>query len=393
MTKKMRDLQEQIKKHVDAAEAYMNAENPDAEAAAKELDKADALQKQFDVEARLEEIGKAAVPAEPQQTKSEVSGWRVMAKLLRGAPLTDDELNAVDIDDRQKALISGANAVSGENYLCPEDVALEINELRKQYASAREIVSVEPTFALSGSVNFEGGAPAGLTAFTDGGTIAEETNPLFVRKPWAIKWFGKIIYVSQILEGAERASLIGYLNRWFVRSAILTENAKIFETLKTGYNSGTPKALEGWDALRSSYNVDLDPAAKVNGRIVTNQSGFDSLAKAVDGNGRPMMQPDITQPTRQLFNGVEVTVFSNAMLPNIDATHFPVIYGDTKAGALMKVYQNMLLAASEHAEFKKAQLAIRVMEGFDVISTDTSAYIYGSLVDKPATKGGTSSKS
>ena len=50
-------------------------------------------------------------------------------------------------------------------------------------------------------------------------------------------------------------------------------------------------------------------------------------------------------------------------------------------------YQELLLEVSEHYLFNKNQNCMRVTEGFDVVSTDTSAYIYGSLTATPASAG------
>ena len=47
-------------------------------------------------------------------------------------------------------------------------------------------------------------------------------------------------------------------------------------------------------------------------------------------------------------------------------------------------YQDLLFEVSEHYLFNKNQNCMRVTEGFDVVSTDTSAYIYGSLSATPA---------
>ena len=281
--------------------------------------------------------------------------------------------------DTEKAMLSGDGATNGENYLVPEDVKLEINELRKTYISAKDIVTVEPTTALTGSVNYETGAPAGLTDFEDGETIAEGDEPKFERKSFKIKHKGKLIPISRILAGAEKAGLLGYINRWFLRSAIISENADIFATLKSGYNSGTPKALAGWKTLKNSINVDLDPSCKLRGIIVTNQSGFACLDEEEDADGKPILQPNPANPTEKIFQGLVVKVFPDAQLPNIDGTHFPIFYGDTYAGATFKEYDALEFATSEHYGFNKNQNYLRVIEGYDVMSTDTSAYIYGSF--------------
>ena len=121
--------------------------------------------------------------------------------------------------------------------------------------------------------------------------------------------------------------------------------------------------------------------------IATNQSGFACLDAEKDGNGRPILQPDPSEPTRKLFQGLPIKVYPNAQLPNIDGTHFPIIYGCTKAGVDFMEYQDLLIETSEHYLFNKNQNCMRVIEGFDIVPADTSAYIYGSLTATPASAG------
>lgn len=371
MNKKMRELLAQINAQKDALKGYMaEGETRDLTKAEEALDKIDALQKEYDLEARAFEVAKAEVPADEVAKDTKVDGFNLIAKMMHKKGLSEVE---------KTALISGTNSANGETYLVPEDVKAEINELRKTYVSAKSLVTVETTDALAGSVTYENGAPVGLVAFDDGDPIEEETGIGFVLKKFTIGFMGKLIPVSRILLIAAKASLMNYLDRWFVRNAIISENTKIFETLKAGYNGGTPKAISGWKALKKSINVDLDPSCKVGGVIVTNQSGFAVLDEEEDKNGRPILQPNPANATEKLFQGLPVHVFPDALLPNIDATHFPVIYGDLKAGATFVEHQSLEFALSEHFFFNKNQNCLRVIEGFDVMSTDTGAYIYGSF--------------
>lgn len=367
MNKRMRELQAQLKTLRDEAQEAITAK--DFDTAEAKLDELDKLQKEYDLEARNLKAQKAEVP-EVEVKAEKASGFKILAKMLGKKQLSDVE---------KSALLTGTNASNGEEYLLPEDIKLEINELRKTYISARDIVTVETTDALTGSVNYESGEPAGLTAFDDGDEIAEETAPKFVRKLFTIGFFGKLIPISRIFLGAEKAGIMGYLNRWFVKNAIITENAAIFAKLKEGYNGGAPKAVVGWRELKKSINVDLDPSCKIDGIIVTNQSGFACLDAEEDAEGRPVLQPNPAHPTEKLFQGLPVKVFPDAQLPNIDATHFPVFYGATKAGCTFVEYQGLTFDVSEHYLFGKNQNCLRVTEGFDVMGTDTSAYIYGSF--------------
>lgn len=369
MNKKMRELQAQIQEKIKEAKGLMDGENKDLDKANTLLDEAETLQKEYDAEEKLLKANKAAVPETPA-VKEKANGFSIIAKMLGKKRLSEEE---------KSALVTGDNAANGEEYLLPEDIKLEINELRKTYISARDIVTVETTGALSGSTNYESGAPAGLASFNDGDEITEETAPKFIRKQFTIGFFGKLIPISRILIGAEKAGLMGYINRWFVKNAIITENAAIFAKLKAGYNSGTPKAVAGWKAFKKSINVDLDPSCLIDGIIVTNQSGFAALDAEEDNDGRPVLQANPAHPTQKLFQGLPIKVFPDAQLPNIDATHFPVIYGATKAGCTFIEYQGLTFDVSEHFLFNKNQNCLRVTEGFDVMEADTSAYIYGSF--------------
>ena len=378
MTKKMRDIQEKILKKTEEAKGFTTGEEKDLEKAGALLDEIDELQKEFDIEARLEKAGKAGVPEGDFEPADKVDGFKMMTKIANKQKLSDAE---------KTALVSGTDAASGENYLIPEDVKVAINELRKTYISAKSLVTVETTDALAGSVNYEAGTPAGLTDFDDGDDIAEETGISFAKKTFAIGWKGKLIPISRILLGAEKAGLMAYINRWFVKNAVLSENAAIFAKLKAGYNGGTVKAIAGWKAFKKSINVDLDPSCLLNGVIITNQSGFACLDAEEDADGKPVLQANPAHPTQKLFQGLPVHVFPDAQLPNIDTTHFPMIYGDTKAGCTFVEHSALQFTVSEHFLFNKNQNCLRVIEGFDTMSTDTSAYIYGKFSATAAPSG------
>lgn len=370
MNKRMREIQTEIITKTNTAKSLTEGENKDITQATALLDEADELKKEFETLARIEKAGKLSVPDTPVAKKETVSGFELLSKIIRKKNLTDIE---------KDALITGTDAVNGENFLIPEDIKLEINELRQSYISAKDIVTVVPTFGLTGSENYEAQAPAGLIAFDDGDDVPDAPLPKFIKKTFTIGWYGSLIPISNVLIGAERAGLMSYLNNWFLKNAIITENAAIFKKLQDSYNSGTPKALKGWTKLKSSINTDLDPSCLIHGMIVTNQSGFDCLDMAMDANGRPILQPNPADATQLLFQSLPIKVFPDTQLPNIDATHFPIFYGDTKAGCKFIEYQNLQFAYSEHYGFGKNQNVLRVIEGFDLMAADTSAYIYGSL--------------
>lgn len=362
MNKKMREILASIKAKTAEARKLQNDGKTDE--ARNRLNEVKDLKAKYENEKDLYEAEKGAVPDEPQP-QNKADGFSAMAKLAMNKPLTEAE----------DALVSGGT--DGENFLVPEDVDVTIRELRKTYVSAKELITVIPTTALSGSYTFESGAPAGLTPFEDNGDdIDEESNPTFVQKKWAIKFKGKIFPVSNILLGAEKAGLMSYLNNWFVKGAIISENKDIFDALKKGK---TAKALKGLDALKSSINTDLDPSTLIGGVIVTNQTGFNIMDSETDAVGRPILERDMKNPTQKLFQGLPIKVFPDAQLANISAGKAPIFYGSLTAGAFMIDKKGLEFATSEHVFFKKNQLAMRVIEGYDVIQADADAYCYGTL--------------
>lgn len=380
MTKRMRELQTQMETLKKELDTYLaEGETRDLAKAEDAMTKFEAAQKEFELEEKADKIGKAHAPEATADLAEKVDGFKVLAKAIAGKRLTDVE---------KTALISGTDAAQGENYLVPADVRAEINELRKQYVSAKNLVTVIRTDSLTGSVNYENGTPAGLTNFDDGDAITEETAIAFAVETFAVKHYGKLVPVSRILLGAEKAQLMDYLNRWFVKNAVLTENAQIFAALKAGYASGTPKSIAGWKALKSSINKDLDPSAKLDGVIITNQSGWDCLDSEVDRDGRPILQPNPANATEKLYQGLPVHVFPDAQLANMGTTQsptFPMIYGSTKAGCTFVEHEALEFSVAEQYLFNYNQNCLRVIESFDVMSTDTGAYVYAAFTATPTT--------
>lgn len=364
MNKKMREILAKIKNLT--AQAREKQDGGDVNGASEILAQISSLRTEYNNEKALFEVEKGAVPDDPKPT-NKANGFTAMAKLALRKPLTEAE----------NALITGGT--DGENYLVPEDVELAIRERRKTYMSAKELTNVVPTKTLSGSFLYEKGSPAGLTDFTDGEEIETETNPQFEPKKWAIHNFGKIIPVSKILLGAEQAGLMGYLDRWFVKNSIISENAAIFASLK---KDKTAKTYSGLVSLNSALNKELDPSALIGGVIVTNQSGFDIMDSELDKNGRPLLTVDLSNPTGKKFKGLPIKVFSDAQLPN-ETKGSPIFCGNILEGITFMEKKGLEFATSEHAFFGKNQLAIRVIEGFDVFQADADAYLYG-LISAPA---------
>ena len=382
MTKKMKRLLADM--DAKTVNAKTLADAGDEAGATVLLDEADALKTTYDLEARLFAAAKAAVPdavppAPEGEVTKQVNGFDVISKLLRGRNLTADESAAVPLSDVDAKALGTDDLTTGgshgESYVLPVDVRTIINELRRARRSAKMLVTVVPSTALTGSFAFEAGTASGLVSFEDGENVPNETGVSFTQKKFAIGLRGKLIPVTNLLATASNAGIIQYLNRWFVRNAIISENKDIFATLALG-KTAVPLA-DVFDLI-DTIDLSIDPDCLIDGVVVTNQTGFNRMAQATDENGHPYLQPDLTKKNTKLFHGLPVEVFSDAQLPNV-GEDAPVFYGDTRAGCWFVEYSQLLFAASSHAGFNKNATILRVIEGYDVIGADKDAYGYGLL--------------
>lgn len=383
MNKKLRELLAAIENKTNLAKGYMDEDNKDVEKAAEMMKSVEELKEEYEVQLKIYEAEKKMhAPTNEDIEKveknkvQEADGFVMIGKMLNKKPLTEIEKSAL--------LSTTDTGDHGEENLLPHDVQLAIQELRRTHLSAKELLTVTPVSTLTGQTTYDVADTPELSPLNDGDEIVEADAPKFRNVSWAIEWYAKILPISRILVGAEKAGLMAYLNRWFVKSAINTENAKIFDELKK-FNEGKAKAIKGWEALKRSINVDLDPAMLLDGVIITNQTGFALLDEEKDENGRPILRENPANPTQKIFQGLPIHVFPNAQLADIAKdTKAPIFFGSVKEGLEFKDYESLQFGVSEHYLFNKNQNALRVIEGFDIVRIDEDAVIYGAFEASPA---------
>ncbi len=309
---------------------------------------------------------------------------RAAIKKMTGKPITEAE-NALLLPTT-----SSPNGENGEGYILPQDIQTKINERIRQFKSMREVIGSITTTALTGSLVYEDiSAITGLVDFTDGTDITESESPKFSQVKFSLKEKGAIIYLSNVLITMTDNDLVSYIVDYFAKKAVITENTLAFEALKRGK---TAKTLTDWKALKSSINKDLDPASLYGTVILTNQDAFDVLDSALDENGRPILQPDPTNPTVKRFMGYEVIVFSNRLIPSTNATASkagvaPIYYGNLKEGAKFVTASGTQFATDSSAGFTKNVTVARIIELIDCVQFDSSdeCYVYGQIEVAPKT--------
>lgn len=307
------------------------------------------------------------------KAKESASFIRAALKKFSGTKLTEAE------DALLLPSVTYPNGEHGEGYILPQDIRTKIKEKLRQFRSLREACGYLKTTALTGSYPSDDDETEGLIDFTDGTDGTYVTDPTFTPVSWSLKEKGAFIKISNTLLSLTDNDLINYIVKRFAKKAVITENAMAKAKLEA---NKTAKTLSGWEALKESINVDLDPDVLYNTKIITNQDGFNALDKAIDLNGRAVLQPDPTQPTKRLFMGYPVEVYSNAMLPS-DSTNnvAPIYYGNIEDGVQFVDLDNIAFASSKEAGFMSNTTICRLIEWVDVVQADASdkCYCFGKL--------------
>lgn len=312
-------------------------------------------------------------------TKTNANFLRAALKKVTGKSLTEAE-NALLLPTT-----STPEGTNGESYILPQDIRTLITKKMRQYKSIRDVIGYMPVGALTGSFpveNFE--TVTGLVDFTDGTDGNDSDDIKFKNINYALKEKAAFIKLSNTLLALTDNSLINYVVEIFSKKAIVTENSMGIAALKKGK---TVKNLADWKELKSSINKDLDPAVLFGCSIVTNQDGFDILDSALDTTGRPLLQPNPSNPTQMIFKGYPVEVYSDTMLPSSTATttvkaKAPIFYGNlVEAVKFIDLNGNIAFATSSEAGFMSNTTIARLIEFIDVQQVDSSdkCYIYGEL--------------
>ena len=382
--KKIDELKNQLEVLKEDAQTLLNAKKVDEAKAkmeeAKILKEAISLQEQLDKE-EAEILNKEAKGKKEgmtsDKTKENASAIRAMIKKVTGAPLTEAE-NALLLPSTEHT-----TGEHGESYILPEDISTLIRKKIRQYRSLREVIGYIPTSALTGSFPVEDFETVSeLVDFADG-TDGQDSNDIkFKNVSFSLKEKAAFIKLSNTLLKLTDNALIAYIVEVFAKKAVITENKMIITVLKSNKSA---KALKDWKALKSSINVDLDPAVLFGSCIVTNQTGFDYMDSALDETGRPILQPNPTNSTQKLFNGQVIHVFSDAMLPN-NEKKAPIFYGNlAEAVKFVDLNGQVAFATSTEAGFMSNTTIARLIEFIDVVQCDKSdkCYIYGEFDTTP----------
>ncbi|PEE37261.1 phage major capsid protein, partial [Bacillus cereus] len=340
----------------------------EAKNAKNELDNYLAM-KQIQVPEPVNSKTGALTPASVQN--DDTSYKDVFMKAIRGQSLSHEEASVMQ---EYKAALSENKGEDG-GYIVPEDITTTINQLKQTTDSLEQYVNVQPVSTNKGARTLEKRAAstpfAPLSEYGNPNAMQEIASPQFERLSYAIEDYAGFLPVpNDLLDDTDQA-LENYLRQWIAKKSIATRNYLILQEI----NKLTKVDLKDYNGLKKTLNVTLDPIFAAAANIFTNQDGFNYLDQLEDKNGRPLLQPDPTNPTRKLFAGKSVIVLSNKTIATDKDGKAPFIVGDLKEAIVLWDRKQLSIDMTREGgnAWRSNTSEFRAIEREDVTLWDTEA--------------------
>ena len=261
----------------------------------------------------------------------------------------------------------------------PQDIRTAINTLVRQYDSLQEYVNVENVTTLTGSRVYEKWTDiTGLANIDDeAGKIADIDDPKLSLIKYTIKRYAGISTVTNSLLADSAENILAWLSGWIAKKVVVTRNKAILEAIAT---LPTKPTLTKWDDI-IDLEAKVDPAIKQTSFFLTNTSGFTALKKVKNALGDYLMERDVKSPTGYSINGFAVKEISDRWLPNASSGVMPLYFGDLKQAVTLFDRQQMSLLSTNigGGAFETDTTKVRVIDRFDVVATDTEAFVPASF--------------
>lgn len=378
MNKKIQELNNQIEQLKAEARELVATDMAQAKAKAEEAKNLkEQLDLLVDIEA-LEANNGAGVPA------GELKDQKEQDELYKSAFLKAFRNKKLTAEDR--AVLEAKNALTESTdadgaLIVPKDVQTQINEYKRSLVDLSQLATIETVNTLSGSRVLE--KIATMTAFEnitdDTADFADMGSPQFEALAFAIKKYAGWLPIPNDLLKDSDQNIINYLKRWIGKKSVVTNNTLFMAIL----NALTEVTFADYKAIKKALNITLDPMHAISAKILTNQDGFQYLDTLEDGNGKPLLQVDIINPTKKLLAGKEIMVAPNTILATTGTTtkYAPIFVGDYKENVVKFERQGYEIASTNigGTAFRKDRTEMRVIERAEYKAWDIAAVVRGKL--------------
>lgn len=274
----------------------------------------------------------------------------------------------------------------------PQDIRTAINTLVRQYDSLQEYVNVENVTTLTGSRVYEKWTDiTGLANIDDeAGKIADIDDPKLSLIKYTIKRYAGISTVTNSLLADSAENILAWLSGWIAKKVVVTRNKAILGVVD---KLPTKPTLTKWDDI-IDLEAKVDPAIKQTSFFLTNTSGFTALKKVKNALGDYLMERDVKSPTGYSIGGFAVKEISDRWLPNASSGVMPLYFGDLKQAVTLFDRQQLSLLSTNigGGAFETDTTKVRVIDRFDVVATDTEAFVpasFKAIADQKGNLGST----
>lgn len=261
----------------------------------------------------------------------------------------------------------------------PKDVQTAIHSLIRQYASLEQYVTVENVTTTTGSRVYEKWSDVTALANLDdeSAEIADNDDPKLTLIKYSIKRYAGISTVTNSLLKDTAENILAWLSQWIAKKVVVTRNKAIIEQM-----NAVPKkpTITKFDDIKDLAITGVDPAIRTTSFFMTNTSGFAVLSKVKDAMGNYLLQRDPTQPDHYLIEGKQLVEIGDRWLPDVSGAH-PFYFGDLKQAVTLFDRENMSLLSTDigGGAFERDLTKVRVIDRFDVVTTDGEAFVSGSF--------------
>jgi len=386
MTKEMRELLNELQNKQKSAKELLNKEGVTKEEIEALLNEIETIKAKIEALKAIEDDNDLGNDGNDKKVsnfdgkgKSKVEAFVNAIKAAGGfTKLTSEDREILN----STTMTEGVKEDGG--YAVPEDVRTKIIELRRSYPDALEnYVNVEKVNTLSGSRVIE--KEADYTPFDnvdEAAEFPEMEGPQFEQIKYEVKKKGGILKFSRELLQDTAENILAYVSRWVAKKGKATRNALILKTLNEEFGSGKV-TVSSLDDLKDIFNTKLDPSFELTSIVVMNQDTFNYFDKLKDNDGRYLLQPDPTQPTRRLlFGRYPIIRVSNKTLPTDSQTNKALIYcGDLKEAITIFDRESLSIEFNDRSDstWNADLMAMKARERLDVKVIDKKAVVIGEV--------------
>lgn len=231
-------------------------------------------------------------------------------------------------------MTEGTKASGG--YTVPDDIQTRIETYRDATFSLRKLVSVENVTTQKGERTFKKRKKrTGLIKTGEAEAAQKLADIEFERQPYNIeKYTGFIAITEELLDDSD-ANLTETIIQDIGEEARITDNVEILAILDA--NQEQVKEVTSYYDLLPVVITGLGSTFANSSTLVVNDTGAAWLYGLKDGNGRPLVTPDVTAAAKNVAAfgpyRLRVEIIPNKDMPNAADGSTPIYVGDFKEAA------------------------------------------------------------